>query len=223
MNAEWAKRLPWATSWPGKNDQGNINVHLDATTEDIPGIPFDTTNANDIDRLAETVLRQVMNLVRRFGADMVIVENVPYRGHLGRRKAPGGVTLRPVADPEFIAKVVESAGCGLLLDTVHARIAAYYMGLDIHDYITRLPVDRLRELHIVGGFYNGERFREHQPMTDHDWTLAAWVFANIRERRWPTRWVMAFEYGGVGPGYEERSKPDIIREQVPRLMELAVR
>jgi hypothetical protein len=57
-------------------------------------------------------------------------------------------------------------------------------------------------------------------MTDADWEFLDWALANIEAGAWGTPWVMAFEYGGVGPLWEAATDASVLVEQVPRLYTL---
>jgi uncharacterized protein (UPF0276 family) len=111
----------------------------------------------------------------------VLVENMPR----WTRHRPAYVV-----DPAFVAGVVEEAGCGLLLDLAHARVAAHFQGEPVHDYLTRLPLDRLVEIHVSGprplpdskGAGGGWLFDAHEPMQEVDYGLLAWVLERTRPR-----------------------------------------
>ena len=107
----------------------------------------------------------------------VLVENMPRWS----RSRPAYT-----ADPAFISAVVEESGCGLLLDLGHARIAAHYQGEPVHDYLARLPLDRLVEIHVSGPrpgpFRDGRLIDAHQPMQEVDYALLAWVLEQSEPR-----------------------------------------
>ena len=51
---------------------------------------------------------------------------------------------------EFLAAVVERAGCGLLLDVNNAYVNACNVGLDPVAFIDGLPRDAVQEIHLAG-------------------------------------------------------------------------
>jgi hypothetical protein len=57
-------------------------------------------------------------------------------------------------------------------------------------------------------------------MTDPDWALFEWALAKIQSGAWPTPWVVACEYGGIGPIFDWRSDPAVIAHDIPRMVEL---
>jgi uncharacterized protein (UPF0276 family) len=209
-----------------------VNVHLASRVKDHPGIPADTNDPAHIERLTEHLIRDVRAVVKRFGAGRVIVEN-DFDG--------GGEHLPPAHLPECICRVVQETGCGLLLDVAHARIAAHDLRMDARQYISALPLHRLREIHITGvqrleGCWldalrqaRGSaaliqrfagRLQDHLPMTDEDWELSAWVMSQIHSGAWGQPWIVTFEYGGVGPLFEAVTRPSALAEQIPRLYTL---
>jgi uncharacterized protein (UPF0276 family) len=169
-----------------------------------------------VERVFERLFRDVTAAVGRFGPERVIVENAPHR-------FPGGVILRPAVDPDVISRLVRETGCGFLLDLSHARIAARQLELDEREYVARMPLDRLRELHITGLDHDGQYWRDHMPLTDEDWTEADWAMARIHAGEWARPEIVALEYGGVSPAFAWRSDPAVMAAQAPRLLALVNR
>ncbi len=190
-----------------------VNVHLQAQAQDFPGMTADTHAPRDVARLTDSFLKDITVLTEQFGPDRVIVENVVYRGAEGK-------VLYPCVDPAVISQVVTETNCGLLLDTAHARLTCLALSIDSKDYIQKLPVSRLKELHVTGAQYAGDRVRDSMPMGHEDWEVVEWVLQQVRERHFAKPWLLAFEYGGVGPAFEWRSDADVIAEQLPRLRKL---
>lgn len=191
-----------------------VNVHLQAQTKDFPGMTADTQASEDVARLTETFIQDIATLTARFGPDRVIVENVVYRGAEGK-------FLLPCVDPVVVSQVVTETNCGLLLDTAHARLTCLALGIDVKEYITKLPVSRLKELHVTGAQFDGTgRLRDSMAMGQEDWEVVEWVLQQVREGHFAKPWLLAFEYGGVGPAFEWRSEAAVIAEQLPRLREL---
>ena len=191
-----------------------VNVHLQAETKDFPSLRADTNAPADVSRLTEVFIRDVAVLTKRFGPERVIVENVVYRGGEGKY-------LYPCVDPDVLCQVVAETNCGLLLDTAHARLTCLALGRDVKEYIARLPVAQLKELHVTGAQFDGQRVRDSMAMGNEDWAIVEWAMQEIKADHWGKPWVLAFEYGGIGPGFEWRSEAEVIAEQLPRLWDLA--
>lgn len=56
-----------------------------------------------------------------------------------------------MADGEFVARVAEAAGCGLLLDLHNAYANAVNGRQPLQDFLAALPLHRVWELHLAGG------------------------------------------------------------------------
>src|SRR5208283_4841828 len=127
-----------------------------------------------------------------------IVENVPL-GNPQEGFSPA------CGDAEAVCRIVRGAKVGFLLDLSHARLTARFLGLDEREYVSRLPVGRICELHLTGlGLLDG-RLRDHMPRKDVDWEMAQWAMGQIGAGRWSTPRMVACEYGGVGEKFRLRS------------------
>lgn len=190
-----------------------INVHLAPFAMDFPGIPVDTQDPAWVEVVLERVLGDIHLLTSRFGADRVIVENALWD------PTPSHIIPSLAIEPAIISRIVREARCGFLLDVAHARISAMHLGMDVYEYISALPVDRLREVHITGVLYMEmiRAWRDHFPMTEEDWTISAWVLERIGRGLLPRPQIVALEYGGTGPKFDWRSHPDVLVREVPRL------
>ena len=190
-----------------------VNLHLAPKVKDFPGIPTDTQDPTHVEMIVERMIADVEQVVVQFGSDRVIVENVPLR--IAEDKF-----LRPAVEPAVIRRVVEATGCGLLLDLSHARITARNLDLDEREYVSQLPVERLRELHITGLGLKDGRLADHLPMTSEDWPAVEWAFERIGAGDWARPLIVAVEYGGVGASFAWRSNAAVIAADVPRLYAL---
>lgn len=192
-----------------------INSHFALAKSDFAAASGITGEA-----VIEHAARVLAPLCERYGAENIVVENVPF--------PPGGwmeAPLPEVVDPEVISEVVRRSGCGFLLDIAHAIRACEGTGRrDVKAYLNALPVHALRELHVVGLLPEPDEQglrQDHFPMTDEDWAMTEWSLEQIRAGAWRKPEVMAFEYGGVGERFAWRSDAAVIAEQAPRLYALA--
>ncbi|MFO7321277.1 MAG: DUF692 family protein [Chloroflexota bacterium] len=197
------------------SDTRYINMHLAPTLPNFPELRADPTAT---DRLYEQVYADIRLITERFGAERCILENVPYQGETD------SYHFAPIAvEPAFIREVLETTGCGLLLDVSHARLTAWFAGWNERAYLDSLPVDRLRELHVTGIQRVDGRLWDHMGFTEADWDIVTWVFDRIASGRWATPDIVALEYGGVGPRVEWRSDAGVIAADAPRLYNLTHR
>jgi len=208
-----------------------VNVHLEPIVQEHPDIPIDSRDPGHAETLIGALIRDVREVVARYGAQRVIAENVP-NGHS---------TPQLAFSPDVIRRVIEETGCGFLFDVSHARRAARALGMEADTYIAMLPTERTREIHITGIQVFDERWaailaragldqrviahflgrwQDHLPFTEADWTFAAWAMDEIRRGAWGDPWIISLEYGGVGPLWEAITDEEILRAQVPRLADL---
>lgn len=206
---DWAATQAWLARTPTTY----VNTHLNPRPQDFPGLPVDTTDPVQAERVYAQLYADVQALTAQFGPERVIVENIPYY-------ATQGDLLRPASEPAIINRLVEETGCGLLLDISHARIAARYLGLDECDYMNSLPVRRLRELHFTGIQELDGLPMDHLPIQASDWQALEWVLDRIRAGAWARPGMLAFEYSGLGKWFTEHSDPAVIAAQVPRLYDM---
>jgi len=208
-----------------------VNVHLEPAVHEHPGIPITSDDPAHVEALTDALVRDVRDVVARYGAEQVIAENVPN----------GQDTPQIAFTPAVIRRVVEETGCGFLFDVSHARRAARALGMDVETYIAHLPVTRTREIHITGiqmfdahwarlladagldasviAHFAG-RWQDHLPFTEADWAFAAWAMDQVHRNAWGEPWVVALEYGGVGRLWETITDEEVLRAQVPRLARL---
>ena len=233
--ADWAKfeKMLAETGTP------YLNLHL-YESRARPGADGDSVDRFDRERTLENLIRDVESVIARFGKEKVIVEN-------GFNLGPD--PLYPAYEAETAAQVIEATGCGFLFDLSHARIAAMRLGQDYQDYISRLPMHAIREIHITGmqvvddywmqraqdsgltreviesyigpdGAWLPEGKIDHLPLSTEDWLIMAWVAKQLRSGAWQIPWVISLECGGIGPFWEATFTADEMRDQVPRLQAL---
>ena len=190
-----------------------VNYHLVAYARDFPGTPPETTDPHVTEIVTRRTVAEIGRAVERFGADRVILENIPFF-------TPAGKYMRPSVEPAVLRKAIDETGCGFLLDVSHARIAAHYLGVDPYTYVESLPVDRLRELHLTGVDWVDGTLLDHMGLADEDVAWAQWAVDRIAAGDWARPAIVAFEYGGIGEPFKWRSEASIIERDVNRLNEI---
>ena len=107
---------------------------------------------------------------------------------------------------ERITEVLERAECGLVLDTGHARVSAAVLGVDVHDYLSGLPLDRVVQVHVSGPrMRDGSLVDAHEALQEIDYALLDFVLARTAPQ------VVTLEY------IRER---DALQEQLFRLRDV---
>ena len=110
------------------------------------------------------------------------------------------------ASPELIAHIVEQTNSGFLLDIAHAHIAATFQNIDVNTYIERLPLDRVKQIHISGiRTKDGYFYDAHESLEEQDYKILKWVL----EKSEPE--IVTLEY------FREK---ELLREQLLRLQEI---
>lgn len=131
-------------------------------------------------------------------------------------------------DPDFIREVVEEADAEFLLDISHAYGASVAQGIEVRDYLSRLPLDRLYEIHINGWVRNQRGMMAHTVIHEEGYELLEEVLSRTSPR------IVTLEYGrgddrlGLGipllkPGICDERAMEEIEEQVKRLEKLIKR
>ena len=187
-----------------------VNLHLAPTLKDFPDFSVADLSEAEARKVFKAMRKDVRAAVREFGADRVIVENVPYRGHQDK-------VFRTAVEPDRIQEIFADTGCGLLLDISHARISAHYLGLESFDYMEQLPLHQIKELHFTGLHDLDGYLQDHLPVLDEEWPVLEQILERIRSGRWAEPWLLSFEYGGVGDKFADRSDSAVMAAQVPRL------
>jgi len=207
-----AAELTATAGWLERTSTHWINTHLAP-----PAVDGETAGA-----ASERALRQAVSdlevLDKHFGIARVMVENVPWE-----RRSDYPID-RVAADPRLLRTVIETTGCGLLLDLAHSRLAAEELGVAAEEHLNAHPTCHLAELHVTGlGNDATGRRRDHMPMDPRAWQLLDLALNAIAAGHWRRPWAVALEYGGVGQLFEWRSQPRVLGRDLRRLAELLER
>ena len=147
-------------------------------------------------RATQRFIQQVTRLVRSIRVPVILenMEPLPFEGY--------DFEVRP----ERITEVLEKANCGFVLDTGHARVSAAMLGMDVHDYLNSLPLDRVVQVHVSGPrVRDGRLVDAHEPLQEIDYALLDFVLARTHPQ------VVTLEY------IRER---DALREQLLCLQDI---
>lgn len=64
-----------------------------------------------------------------------------------------------MGEAEFIARVCDGSGCGLLLDVNNLYVNATNFGLDVEAWLRTVPLHRVKQLHVAGHEWFDEELR----------------------------------------------------------------
>ncbi|MGH9942327.1 MAG: DUF692 domain-containing protein [Pyrinomonadaceae bacterium] len=117
----------------------------------------------------ESVRRNVARVRDAIGAPLIL-ENVAYLLNV-----PGG----ELEEADFIREVCAATDCGLLLDVTNLYINAFNHGYDLEEFLSRLPLERIVQLHFVGGHRHGPLLIDShsQPTPPEVWEVLERVVA----------------------------------------------
>ena len=60
------------------------------------------------------------------------------------------ISDREMSESEFISRVVEESGCGLLLDVTNVHLNSIYHEYDAIEFIKSLPLEKVGQMHLAG-------------------------------------------------------------------------
>ena len=115
--------------------------------------------------------RNVETVRELFGDIPVLVEN---NNHLGTD------AYDVVTDAAFIKSVVNRTDIGFLFDIAHANITAENTGRELERYVSELPLDRCRQVHLSRQASGGQRATDaHDFLRQEDWEYFTTLQANV--------------------------------------------
>lgn len=126
-----------------------ISAHLEYSNKEI----------YDKKQILKNVLLNIEKIRDIFNKD-IIIENVPYKkGH------------EIVSNPDFISEVIEKTNCDFLFDISHARKTASWTNVPFNEYVNRLPMKKIREIHLSGCILDndGRIQAPHSKMNEEDY------------------------------------------------------
>lgn len=156
--------------------------------------------------LKEDVVEKLIHKKRNIKTALLI-ENMP------QNYLPKG--YEHFAEPEMIAEICDEAGVGLLLDLAHLKVSAWYRGESELEYLKRLPLHLVKEIHVSGprktdsGYYD-----VHQNMREEDFEFLESVLSLTNPC------IVTLEYGGEGEDYKDSSDIKLLQSQLTRLARL---
>jgi hypothetical protein len=162
-----------------------LSTHIDAKVDYLPELAeFQHQRQVELERrLQEQFLSAIAEVKRQIPVPLVL-ENHPYY-RWSRQYRVG-------SEPDFIGKLCEEADCGFLLDIAHARCTAWFLRQPEAELIMKMPLGRLREIHLAGTQLREEGLRDtHTAMTETDYAL----FEAVLRRAEPE--IVSIEYGGL--------------------------
>ena len=143
----------------------------------------DRNEGENEEECAKTISENIKAIRKKF--DMrILLENVP-----ASEKRPYNKFL---SNPEFITRVVNENNCEYLFDIGHARVAAEVLEIPFDEYVSRLPMDKLVEMHLAGSMRlkDGRLTANHSMLHEEDYE-----FIEKAVKKYKNLEVLTLEYG----------------------------
>lgn len=186
-----AIRAPWHSEHLCFTSVGGVNTH-----ELLP-IPF--TRASVVN-----TVQRVRTLQEALPVPLIL-ENITYYAELGAAE---------MDEAEFISAVLEGADCGWLLDVSNVYVNSLNFGFDPRAWIARMPLDRVRQIHVGGYEQFGEVTIDTHGATISDPVidLLQWTLARLgrrvpvlleRDHQLPDLDVLLIERAKLQEAYDE--------------------
>jgi len=136
----------------------------DGQLYDLMPIPF----TDDAVKYVAARVRRVQDILEQ----RIALENVSYYA----------ATDTTMNEADFIIAVLEEADCDLMLDINNIVVNSINHGYDAHEFMLKMPADRIRYFHLAGHYVEAEDLRidtHGTPVDDQAWQLLADAYANF--------------------------------------------
>lgn len=183
-------------------DFNTVNRLLDATK--TPGISLHTglsvpDSALPIKALINTIVSNILFIKRHYAhLDFLRIENLD------------SLRYGELINPDIISEIINEAGCGFLLDVSHAYCASRQRGETFWDYIRRLPLYSVYEIHMNGWLEKNGDIMCHVNIHDEGYEILERILGCCEPK------ILTIEYGRhndrIGAGVPVIS-PDVINER----------
>lgn len=142
----------------------------------------------------------------------LLIENMDHSLHYDYK-----TTVKETVTSEFYTELLERTGLNLLLDTSHAFVSSYQLGMDIYEYLDRMPLHKVREIHFSGSYYDDEKgfMDRHLILNDRDIKVADYLAKNKKLTDSRCLDMITLEYGTIAHADKEA-----IRHQMNNLKEI---
>lgn len=183
-----------------------ISGHITATTDHYP----DYTSDNE-QKYKEIILNNTINNIKFLKQNFSLplaVENTIYTPEMN--------ILKCVTDTDFICKTVYDTDSYFLFDTSHARVSAYYRNMNFDEYFSKLPMDRIYEVHLSGTIESDDEnlLAPHTKMNEEDYNLLEYLLKHTSVK------VITLEYGPLDEATYDFVNPRIKQELYEQIIKV---
>jgi uncharacterized protein (UPF0276 family) len=132
----------------------------------------------------ETFLKNIYYLKKQFyNADFVSFENMDGNPFMSQNKF--GICI----DPDFISEIILETDSDFLLDISHAYCSAKAIQMDFHEYLNRLPLKKIYEIHINGWIELENDILAHTKINETGYQILQSILAKCTPK------IVTIEYG----------------------------
>lgn len=182
-----------ASSFGNKNLIETTNIKETKEVLQKTNVPYISGHicVTNKEQTKEETLEAIKNNIKEFQKILgkkVVLENIPYRSYYEH--------CLYLIEPEVISQVIYENDCDFLFDLSHARKAALFLQMPFEEYVSKLPMDRVVEIHLAGMYTlpNGNQMDYHGVMHEEDYE-----FLYNAIRNYPTLKYITLEYGSYWP------------------------
>jgi uncharacterized protein (UPF0276 family) len=173
----------------------HVGLHLFTREDDVDGTPNKST-----------LIHRIIEYIQKGKSEInctYLIENMPLYC------LPQSFQF--LADPEVISEICKSADVGLLLDLSHLKISAWNRDETENSYLLKLPLDRVKEIHINGPRSICDKYYDmHLDMREEDYNFLGSALAITNPS------IITLEYGGLrNDGI--KTEGDLLNLQLNRL------
>ena len=116
---------------------------------------------------SEEVLRATIDNVHKVQDTLgkpLVLENVSYLFDIPNPE---------MAQTEFFNRLVDTTGCGILLDVTNIFVNTLNHGIDAMAFMDAMPLERVVQVHLAGGLWSGDTFLDShtRPVQEESWEL----------------------------------------------------
>ncbi|MEG1141380.1 MAG: DUF692 family protein [Clostridia bacterium] len=92
-------------------------------------------------------------------------------------------------DPSVISDIINECNCDFLFDVTHAIGASKKLNMSVYEYIDKLPLDKIYEIHLNGYKYIGDLFMSHIKTNEECYDILKYVISKSNVK------IITIEYG----------------------------
>ena len=130
------------------------------------------------EEVVETVVKNIMTVKSALPDTLFLVENITYYFSMAKNE---------MSEAEFITRILELTGCGLLLDLENVYINSYNLKFDPYAFLDDLPLERVVQIHIAGHGAPADMILDTH---DHPVSQEVWELLEYVVKRSPVRSIL---------------------------------